>query len=625
MARRDEPESAVETTERSVDDLVVVAEFRDPVYPGLRSTGRVGRHGGKPVHTVINAENLHALQLLLYTHAGKVDAIYIDPPYNTGARDWKYNNDYVDAEAAYRHSKWLAFMERRLTLAKRLLNPDNSVLIVTIDEKEYLRLGLLIQQVFPDAATQMVTSVIAPAGQARGNQMYRVEEYIFVVYLGTAKALPGDDMLSRDRNGAEGVGAEPSPVIWENLLRRGTSAGRADRERQFFPIFIDPGRRTILRIGDPLVPSTVPRESVNVPDGVVAVWPIRSDGSEGRWRVGKEGAERLLERGLLRVGQLNSVRNQWAISYLLRSDVRRLDQGEIVIDSWHDQGYPILKRVVVDTPTGSVPKTVWYRDSHNAGNYGSALLREFIPGRAFPFPKSLYAVEDTLRIFVLDKPQAIVLDFFAGSGTTAHAVMRLNKQDGGRRQSVSITNNEVSATELAGLRARGLRPGDAEWEALGICDYITKPRLRAAVTGQTPGGEPVKGDYTFVDEFPMSQGLEENVEFFTMTYEAPRTGAHTRAFTAIAPLLWLTAGSQGRRIETVTADFDLADTYGVLFDLDHSRDFLKAVQEAESVRVAFIVTDDEQSYQMICAELPAGVEPVRLRESYLANFAINTG
>ena len=145
---QDEPE----TKAVSIDDLVVVAEFRDPIYPGLVATGKVERGGDKPFHTVINAENFHALQALPFTHRGKVDAIYIDPPYNTGAKDWKYNNDYVEADDVYRHSKWLAFMERRLKLAKELLNPDDSVLIVTIDEKEYLRLGLLLEQTFPEAA-----------------------------------------------------------------------------------------------------------------------------------------------------------------------------------------------------------------------------------------------------------------------------------------------------------------------------------------------------------------------------------------------------------------------------------------------------------------------------------------
>ncbi len=137
--------------------LVATREFGDPpIYPGLVSTGSVlrggggadGDDGGRPFHTVINAENYHALEALLFAHEGQVDAIYIDPPYNTGARDWKYNNDYVDDIDPYRHSMWLSFMERRLLLAKRLLKPADSVLIVTIDEKEYLRLGLLLEQIF---------------------------------------------------------------------------------------------------------------------------------------------------------------------------------------------------------------------------------------------------------------------------------------------------------------------------------------------------------------------------------------------------------------------------------------------------------------------------------------------
>src|SRR5438093_1294490 len=139
-----------ETRTAALDDLVVVAEFRDPIYPGLVSTGKVARGRDKPFHTVINAENFHALQTLLFTHRGKVDCIYIDPPYNSGARDWKYNNHYVESDDLYRHSKWLAFMERRLLLAKELLDPASSVLIVAIDEREVHRLGLLLEQTFPE-------------------------------------------------------------------------------------------------------------------------------------------------------------------------------------------------------------------------------------------------------------------------------------------------------------------------------------------------------------------------------------------------------------------------------------------------------------------------------------------
>src|SRR5699024_6784742 len=121
--------------------------------------------------------------------------------------------------------------------------------------------------------------------------------------------------------------------------------------------------------------------------------------------------------------------------------------------------------------------------------------------------KSLYAVEDALRFYIGDKPEAVVLDFFAGSGTTAHAVMRLNHQDGGSRQSISVTNNEVSEEEQKDLRKRGLRPGDPEWEELGICDYLTKPRITAAITGCTAEGEPATGEYKFTDEFPIADGL----------------------------------------------------------------------------------------------------------------------
>ncbi|HGY5925677.1 TPA: DNA methyltransferase, partial [Klebsiella michiganensis] len=157
----------VETQTVALSDLVVIAEFRDTIWPGLVSTGKVQRGGDKPFHSVINGENYHVLKALTYTHRGKVDAIYIDPPYNSGAKDWKYNNDYVEGDDIYRHSKWLAMMERRLLIAKELLNPADSVLIVTIDEKEYLRLGLLLEQTFPEANTQMISTQINPKGVSR--------------------------------------------------------------------------------------------------------------------------------------------------------------------------------------------------------------------------------------------------------------------------------------------------------------------------------------------------------------------------------------------------------------------------------------------------------------------------
>ena len=128
----------------ALNDLVVVAEFGELIYPTLQMLDSVENAPDSDLwHTLIEADNYHALQLLIYLYAEKVDCIYIDPPYNTGAKDWKYNNDYVDSNDQYRHSKWLSMMEKRLKLAKKLLNPKDSVLIVTIDEKEYLHLGCL--------------------------------------------------------------------------------------------------------------------------------------------------------------------------------------------------------------------------------------------------------------------------------------------------------------------------------------------------------------------------------------------------------------------------------------------------------------------------------------------------
>jgi adenine-specific DNA-methyltransferase len=269
---------------------------------------------------------------------------------------------------------------------------------------------------------------------------------------------------------------------------------------------------------------------------------------------------------------------------------------------------------------------MWTNVAYSATEYGSTLLRSFLPSRRFPFPKSLHAVEDALRYYVGDKKDAVIVDFFAGSGTTAHAVMRLNRQDGGRRTSILVTNNEVAAEQQASLRSMDLRPGDREWEQHGICEFITKPRIAAAITGRTPAGEPIKGEYRFTDEFPMADGFEENVEFFSLTYEAPLRVASHREFTKIAPLLWMRAGSRGRRIDDVTAGWDVADAYGVLADLDHTEEFLKATTaQAESLTTAFIVTDEDRLFEAVARELPDHVEPVRLYEAYLRNFEIESG
>jgi adenine-specific DNA-methyltransferase len=603
---------------RALEDLVFVADFRDPIYPGLkRSDEPVLRGGDKPFHTVINAENYHALEALLFTHQGKVDCIYIDPPYNTGAKDWKYNNDYVDGEDVYRHSKWLAFMERRLKLARRLLNPGDSVLIVTIDEKEYLRLGLLLEQTFPEARIQMVSVVINPSGQKRDGAFRRSDEYLFVVSFGQAEPTP----LVLGPEWRAGKTTSTARIRWDGFLRSGTGAQRQESPLKFYPIVISESGE-LLRIGDPIAPDARREDYREIGPGEVAIWPIRRDGSEGRWQTNVASAKRLLANGFIRTGRFNGERT--AISYLKAGEQTKLAQGVFGAYEIGDDGY-----VVVESESAqgnrATPTTQWNLTAHSAADHGSSLLRTLIPRRKFPFPKSLYAVEDTLRFYLVDRPDTVVLDFFSGSGTTAHAVMRLNKQDGGRRRSICVTNNEVSADEQKNLIKKRLRPGDPEWEALGICDYITKPRIKAAVTGLTPDGNPIEGDYPFTDEFPMSDGFDENVEFFTLTYENPAIVELDLSFERIAPLLWMRAGSEGRRINERSDTFDVADTYAVLFNVDASKPFLAAVEKSKGLRIAYIVTDDETQYQAVAGQLPDDVESVRLYESYLRTFQINAG
>lgn len=340
------------------------------------------------------------------------------------------------------------------------------------------------------------------------------------------------------------------------------------------------------------------------------------------WGLTAPSLQRLIDRGLVRVTPGHD--NQpFIFTYISAAALPKLENGQWQVVGTRNDG----SKIIVATE-GKVTRatTAWRYPSHDAGQYGTSTLRVLLNGRQFPFPKSLYNVEDTLRFFLSDKPDAVILDFFAGSGTTAHAVMRLNRQDGGRRQCISVTNNEVAADEHTALRRAGLRPGDADWEKLGICDYITKPRITAAITGKTPEGTDIEGDYKFTDEFPMAEGFEENAEFFTLTYETPVAVSHNYAFARVAPLLWMRAGSTGRRIDAVPKQgWDVADTYGLLTDLDQAAPFTEAVAAKDTIRIAFIVTDDDRRFQAVARSLPHTVEPVRLYESYLTNFRFSLG
>lgn len=455
---------------------------------------------------IIEGDNLHALYLLEKTHKGKIDCIYIDPPYNTGAKDWKYNNDYVDGNDAYRHSKWLSMMKSRLLIAKRLLNPKNSVLICTIDEKEYLHLGCLLEELFPNSKIQMVTDVINQKGVARDKEFSRVDEYIFFVKLGNAAPILSiNNMLHNNIDSKKGT-------IWIPLQRSGSESMRTDRPNMCFPIFIDEKQKKIIDVG--YAPDlSIPISNIHFDNNLTAVWP-QTIGKEGRWQLGRDSVLKGINDGTIKLGN-KTKKGNWSILYLNAGAQKEIQEGSLVVRGKDENGALIVERVANKlTPA----KTVWNQISHDASVYGSSFLLKLFNDKLFAFPKSIYSTHDALKFFIKNKKDAIVLDFFAGSGTTQHAVNLLNKEDGGDRKCIMVTNNEISADEEKKLSEQGFKKGDPEWEALGIAKSVTWPRTKCTIEGVNINGEPLKGNYLVNDEngnpITMAEGFKSNVKYF---------------------------------------------------------------------------------------------------------------
>lgn len=604
------------TAEFPVEALVCVAEFGEPIYPYLKPIDTVCNAPDSDLwHTLIEADNYHALQLLEYLYAGKVDCIYIDPPYNTGAKDWKYNNDYMDGSDAYRHSKWLSMMQKRLKLAKKLLNPKDSVLIVTIDEKEYLHLGCLLEEMFPEARMQMVTCVISSQASVRDNMFSRADEYIFFLFMGNAEVFKSDDDMLN-----EGLSATKSQ-LWFQFVRTGKGNLREDSKNLFYPIFADPNTGRIISIGESL-PLGVPRETVPVPVGQIAIWPMTADGREARWRTGTEVAQRRLGKGLLRLGKTTKKDNGWSVLTVNEGTEKRIEAGEVRVTGYEDNGAAILIE-----ESGSqlrVPKTVWNKVSHNAGWHGSKLLSKILVDRKFPYPKSLYSVMDAINV-VCRKPDALIIDFFAGSGTTLHAVNLLNKNDGGKRRCILVTNNEVSVDEQKNLLSRGVHPGETEWESLGIARYVTWPRTVCSIKGTDVLGKPIVGDY-FGSEIPMSDGFDANAAFFKLGFLDKNAVALGRQFKEMLPTLWMKAGAHGACPalgETVPEMLILPENrMAVLVDERAYMAFVEKLDEHPEIETVFLVTDSDSGYRDMISGLNVK-ESYQLYRDYLDNFRIN--
>lgn len=585
-----------ETRQIPVDELVVVKQFGEPIFPALVPVNKV-QNGpdDAPWHTLIEADNYHALQLLEYLYAGQVDCIYIDPPYNSGARDWKYNNDYVDANDNWQHSKWLAFMRRRLRIAKRLLKNDG-VLIVTIDENEVHHLGCLLEQDFSSFLRQMVTIVINPKGTGKYN-FARVEEHaLFCIPDLGRSVITGIslDGISEEETGENGdvesslvesslkfdPVTSPTSDLWElrHARRRGSeSSYRHQRPNQFYPIYIDEEAGLVIEAGKSLPLGKEP--SFRRKNGLRPIWPIDDDGNHRCWRFIPDTMQRLIDEKRVVLGRHNKKRDTWTLNI------------------WEPKN--LLAK----------PKTVWWNTHHDAGTHGTTLLHKLLSKRGvFQFPKSIYAVRDCLASVVRGRKDALILDFFAGSGTTLHAVNLLNALDSGQRRCIMVTNNEVSEEEAKSLSRQGYRPGQPEWERHGVCQSVTWPRSKYTILGKRDDGSELDGEY---------------LTGRTVEIEKPRKFQQI-AFTSVDDLSTaakkkqLVALIDGIPQSAVKKDsaFVVSEKHpaSILFDDSQADAWLEALEDQEHITDFYIVTASKATFDDLKVRIQAMLGPVIVTE-----------
>jgi adenine-specific DNA-methyltransferase len=369
----DKPENVVEQCKT---ELPVLEEVKNK---------EINTDPDKPINLLIEGDNFHALSVLNYTHKGKIDVIYIDPPYNTGAKDWKYNNDYVDSNDMFRHSKWVSMMNNRLKLAKKLLKKEG-VLICAIDDNENATLGLLLQEIFPDREIVGVVIIHNPAG-VQGKNFSYTHEFAYFVYPKKGSFI---GTTARDKD------------LVSPLRDWGGTSARKLAKTCFYPIIVK--NNEIVGFGDVCSIDFHPqRSNILQKDGSVYIYPIDKNGEEKKWVFSRKSSEE--NKDQLFVKTINK---------------------ELVIMRKKNQ---------------FTYRTVWADTKYYANIYGSKLLNNIISAK-FSFPKSLYAVEDCIKAVIHNKDNSTILDFFAGSGTTGHAVLELNSIDGGNRKFILCTNNE---------------------------------------------------------------------------------------------------------------------------------------------------------------------------------------
>jgi adenine-specific DNA-methyltransferase len=364
----------------------------------------------------IEGDNLEALKLLQETYLGKVKMIYIDPPYNTG-RNLIYKNDFsekpgeflarsnqtdddggklvANAEANGRfHSDWLSMMYPRLRLAKSLLKADG-VLVCAIDENELASLSTVLKQVFSGSAWEhaYVSVVHNPRGQQGANFSY-INEYLLFVYPSGIKAI-GNRKIADDE------------IKWSQFRNWGGESERSDAKNCFYPVKVQNGE--IIGFGKVCEDAEHPQQTEWHGD-VSHVYPIDRDGTERKWRYARQSVD--------------------AIAGLLKA---RSDANGFQIEIGKNFG---------------LYKSVWNDTRYDSNEYGTKIVNDLVPGGGFTYPKSLWAVYDPISAVTEDDPDAIILDFFAGSATTAHAVSQLNSDVGGNRRFIMVQVPQAVDPEL---------------------------------------------------------------------------------------------------------------------------------------------------------------------------------
>jgi adenine-specific DNA-methyltransferase len=582
-----------------IGELIVARRLGDPVYPGFTPLDSIERGGDKPYHLVIEGENYHALQTLLYTHESKVDLIYIDPPYNTGAGDWIYNDRYVGDADSFRHSKWLSFMHRRLELAQKLLSPTGSI-IVAIDDNEHHRLRMLLDQVFGEQ--NFLANITWQGGVKNDSRFSSGGADYMLIYAKNAQNLNTAGLRWREQKPGFDEALQAAAAAWS--MSDGDSEKATTEYRKW-------------------VRSNKGRLSAGITE-------YTNLDSEGRaWRhipLISPNPRPTLMYTVLHPVTGKAVRtpdNGWNCSEQVFWE--RYAAGRIVFGA-DETGVP-RGRIYLDEGSEQSPAPTFITQRVPATYY----LQSVLGSKDFPFPKDVDVVARWLYLVSGGKRDAVILDFFAGTGTTAEAVMRLNARDGGRRASIVITNNELGQKQAKALQKAGVKVGSHEWEAEGVFQKVARPRIATVVTRVRRDGsnlaEPVKdaSGKELAKGVSSPYDLAENVAFLRLDYldrDDIEVGA---AFRRVAELLWAKAGCVGPVITEHQDAFAMTDHYAVCFGTKGWVGFVDAVNASDKVKVAYIVAASETLYGTVKRSLRDDVQTVHLYDNYLSNFEINTG